>query len=362
MTSPHKNDIKFAFLLQVQWLNYPAASWAHFVEQCNGIASFVTDPQYQKIKGLPLIGLGFESTAMDIGHWNTFLSIVGPVYLVIVDGSTTAANTLGANAICWYGPRLMPAGNGQHAWVEQADLNEGAWVQTGGRDAFPNAIVLQDRRTFMGTSTPWVDQPSQPQLVNQISAAINKSGATAALVHAWDEIAESGPGITPGVQEMTRYLDAVMWVRNPSSRPTDYTYEYSCYWKLNTITGTFTYTQPLPGGSSGVVGNFNAEELTSVTTNDFIQFSHPRWKEVTFYTVKGPDRGIVAMSVNGVFVENVDLYAAVQTAHVAVWTFTFADPNATNTVRGTVTGTKNAASSSVMIGFNTWGVRYDPHS
>jgi hypothetical protein len=368
MTSAFKSQLKFALLLQTAWLSFPGTTWNHLVAQANGVAALVADPQYLKIKtlahpeGLPLIGLGFESSGMDIGHWTTFLSIVGPVYLVIVDGNTTAAATLSANAVCNYGPRLMPAGNGQHAWSEQSALNQAAWTPSSSRDAFPNAIVLQDRRVFMGTSTPWVDQPTQPQLVNEVSGAVNKNTATGALVHAWDEIAESGPGITPGVQELTRYLDAVKWVRNYLLRPDTYSYQVACHWKVCVQSGTFTYIQPLPGGTSGIVGNWNSEEITSVTTGDYVEFSHPRWKTVVFYTVTGPDRGICEVRVNGVFVTNVDLYSAVQMAHVAVWTFNFADPDSpNNTVRILVTGTKNVASSSVKIGYNTFGVTYNPH-
>lgn len=367
MASPHKNDIKFCWLLQVAWLAYPAMSWTHFVAQCNSVAAAVADPQYHRVRVgnamLPVIGLGFESVNMDIGHWNTFLGIVGPVYLVIVDGNNTAATTLGANAVCNYGPRLMPAGNGQHAWTEQAALNEAAWIPTGGRDPFPNAIVLQDRRTFDGTATPWVDQPSQPQLVNQISAAIAMKGSPKSiLVHAWDEIAESGPGIVPGVQELTRYLDAITWLRDVLTRPSSYTYEYSCHFKGCVQSGTFAFTQPLPGGSSGIVGNYNSDEMTSVTTGDYVEFTHPKWITAIFYTVTGPDRGIAEILVNGIVVATVDLYSAVQTPHVAVWTHNFVDPDSMgNTVRVRVTGTKNGASSSVKIGYNTFGVTYDPH-
>lgn len=359
MASSKKNKIKFALLIFTDKLSLPGTTFTHFVAQCNDIALLVQDPQYQRINGKPLIGLGFESSGMDTGHWNEFLSIVGPVYLVIVDGNQAAATALGANAVCSYGPRLLPAGNGQHAFSEQAVLNEGIWIPQSGRDSAPNAIVLQDRRVFMGTSTPWVDQPTQPELVSHVSLASSQKGARLMLIHAWDEIAESGPGITPGVQEGTRYLDAIKWVRT-GVRPTTYPFQVNAHSLACTISGTWTYSQPLPGGSNGVQGNYDSDELFSTTTNDFVEFAHVRASAYTLYAATGPGRGIAEIQLNGVVQTTVDLYTVSLTPHVAVWTISGLDTTQTQTVRVRVTGTKNSSSSSVAVGLDSFAGFYVP--
>jgi len=361
LASANKVDIKFAVALQPNQLSYAGSEplWTYYQAQLEYVRDVLfADTQYQKINGIPLVGFINTSVAnFPDDKVATMVSTLGNFWGVhLYHSASECARITNCKAIGSYGPISAPSGNGQHAFTEQETVNRALWVIPPGLQAVAITILLQDKRPFAPVS-PWVDKPTQPQLIAHMREAINAPSVKLVDVHAWSEITESGPGITPTVQEGTRFLDAIKIART-GVVPGSTSYELGCETLQSTEAGVvrsgagWSYVQP------AIVGSHSGDEECSSTTDDYVELTHPRWTTAGLYANKGPDRGIVDVIVDSSPVASPDLYAASPTAHQLVWTSSLSD--ASHTVRFRVTGTKNASSSSVKVCPDTWQITYRP--
>jgi hypothetical protein len=104
-------------------------------------------------------------------------------------------------------------------------------------------------------------------------------------------------------------------------------------------------------------GNWTPQASTSVyggglyyagAKGDTAQFSFAG-RNVAWVSAKGPDRGKAAVSVDGVVVQTVDLYASAPQPKRVVFTKSDLDPTGGHTVTVQALGTKNAASSATRV-------------
>lgn len=320
--------------------------------QCAFADSFMGDPRYKHTKGgKPFLGL-ISSASVDQTHWTQCLTHMthGTPFVI---GMPTCAGLTPCDTTFVYGVQNLPAGAGQHAYVDLEAQDKTKWVGTGAA----TMNWLADRRPFV-PGTIWVDQPTQPEAVRHITDAINSAaGAFGGVYTIWNELAEEGPGALQTAQEGTRYTDALKWARKPSSKPVFYTYELTLNSLYVTTVGSWTVQQP---GPTGILGAHDSDEISSANTSDSKTLSHPGVKNFGLFASKGPDRGIVEVDVDGSLVTNVDLYAASPTVHQLVWLSSDL-PVQTHNVGFVVTGTKNASSSSVKVQLDSVQVTYHPH-
>lgn len=334
-------------------LGFPNNTYKYVVSFCSYVDSLMNDPRWMRTKaGGYYLGF-FNAAAIDSTHYSQCLAQFthSPLYIVF-DGGSSSGSPLTHNTLFWYGVQDLPAGAGQHAYVDLEAQDKTRWTST-------NAGTmnwLTDRRPFQVDT--WVDQPTQVEALRHITDAINSSaGTNFGVFTIWNELAEEGPGALQTAQEGTRYTDALKWARVPTSKPLSYTYELSLSSLYVTRTGTgWANQQP---GPTGILGAHDSDEISSSTTNDSISLTHQAVTQFGLRASTGPDRGIVEVDVDGSFVANVDLYSASAVVHQLVWQSSTLT-NASHTVKFVVTGTKNAASSSVNTQIDSVQVTYHP--
>lgn len=318
--------------------------------QCAFADSFMGDPRYKRTKsGKPYLGI--ISSIIDEAHWTQCLTHMthGTPFVI---GQPNCAGLTPCDTTFVYGVQNLPAGAGQHAYVDLEAQDKTKWTGIGAA----TMNWLADRRPF-SPGTIWVDQPTQPEAVRHITDAINSAaGAFGGVFTIWNELAEEGPGALQTAQEGTRYTDALRWARTPGAKPILYTYELTLNSLYVATTGSWTVQQP---GPVGILGAHDSDEISSSNTGDSKSLTHPSVKQFGLFASKGPDRGIVEVDIDGSLVTTVDLYAASPSVHQLVWQSATL-PVTSHTVSFIVTGTKNASSSSVKVQLDSTQVTYHP--
>jgi hypothetical protein len=377
-TSPYKNRVKIAItpIFNAPYgMPHPTGNpWQYIDDDCQEIADNIfTEPNYWRSGGRPVILAFTESISSS--HTDQCFSHFPNVTLICANAIKSACDTIVANnanvqavALSRYGPIGMPELTGEIAWDSQrVQDNSNCGASPGYFGVCPRNI-FNDPRPISMTEPPaigYVDMPSQPDLVTHL-CYIHSPRQFANLIYAWDELGEGGPGMvpTPLAQEGRRALDALGWCHG-LPKPQSYTYQIDTHSLYTTKSGTWAWVKPSWSlATDGIVGNHGYDEETSSTTNDYQEYAassgnHSNVSNIALFAVTGPDRGIVEIKKAGVFVTNVDLYSSSQTPHVRVWSG--AVTNVSDAVRATVTGTKNASSSSVKVGLDSWEITYAPH-
>jgi hypothetical protein len=362
--STHKADVKFAFLLPYFWMMHPGLSGSHFHAACEWIASRVRDDAYQRIDGKPLIALYNDR---DGGGWNgnpdrwtEFKDVIAePVHAVSVNSVSMLAS-LGLQGNMIYGPNGADhSGRGRKGYAEQMRIDVAHDSVVPGAQQISSRTAVNDRRPLtregQEDTTWWVDQPTQPEWFDSIRNAVPKKPKFI-IIYSWNEIGEGGPGILPTIQEGTRYLDAIDWVRS-GLFPATYTYAIDFSWLYVTTDGKWAYSFP---GPPNVIGAHDGDEVISSTPGDYKEFSHSGLQEVHIHATKGPDRGKIDILQDCEGLQMVDLYAPATTVSTDVATIVFSGAPRSHMVRVTVRGDKNPASTSTQVGLDFAEVTYSP--
>jgi len=389
--SAYKSLVKFGFMIDPSWYSYnsslplPGDGGRNSVYRA-WLVTQMQDSQYMRIGGQPVLGV-YSYAAMSSGNKTAWLAELDAItaamvaagviasgtlpYIIIQDHNSTAASAHLSKASrlvrTTYGPNPGPsgfAGPGRYAWdvVRSSDVTlsqspgGGEWKAvdvTAGNDARPKGA--SDNIAF-------ADQPTMPELQSHISRQFedNQTGGIGLpdllAYHALSENTETGHGVIPTVQELRRYLDVMLWYKT-GVYPQHYMYSLCAAQTNFTRTGTWTE-------SAVAAGPFDGTEVTSVTTNDKVEFSHVRCRHLGVLATKGPDRGIANIYIadsGGAFtlVTTVDLYAASVSYQNQVFMSTRLG-GGTCSIRVEVSGTKNASSSSNKIGWDACRIVYNP--
>lgn len=362
--SARKGDIKFALLLQYYWMMHPSQGGAYFQAYCDWIAKQVRDPQYLRIDGKSLLVLyndrGNGGWKGNPEKWTQLKDTIGePVYGVSVN-SIEMLQTLGLQANILYGPNgAGHSGTGRRAYAAQSAIDASHDGAVPRAERVSSRTAINDHRPLarngLESTTWWVDQPTQHEWYSAIRTAIAPTQKLA-IIYSWNEVSEGGPGIVPTFQEGSRYLDAIGWVRNQEA-PTAYTYPLDFAWLYVTSNGTWTESSP---DAPYAIDAHDGDEVLSATPGDYKEFTHPALQEVHIHATVGPDRGIMDITRDSAITQTIDLYSASTSISSDVATVTFSDPPASHTIRVTVRGEKNPASSSVQVGLDYADVTYNP--
>lgn len=306
------------------------AQWASYVQ------ALVDDPRCLRLNGVPVVGM-YLSSVMPDPMWATFKTALNRT-IVLVDWNrdTTNGTRLGASIATEYPPNPgFPGGAGQHAYSEQAAIDVGynspvGFLTTG------LISTIQDSRP-RNTAHSFVDQPTQPEFYNhawaQMRAVASGVHTTLTIVHAWNERAEDGPAIEPSVQEGTRYLDAIMWAKNPSTKPSSYTYGIAAR-NLTFVKTGAGWTSSLALGTAA----WNNEKVSDSTASDTATLTHVKWLSARIFGATCASCGTFNLQLDGAAAAVIPTSGATA-EHQMLQSFVFNGATATHTMLITINGT-----------------------
>jgi hypothetical protein len=367
-TSSKKNRIKFAFILQSEWVSYPFdRPWSlweptfvpYFVQKFR-------DPQYVKVSGnRPLVfwfnsdKSGFDRKLLQILRDQTIAAGLGDPYIVDNNMNIDSARSLGLQAVTSYGPSGARPGGGQQCWQAQVNKDTANWGPHAELDSLPGLTPVNDPRPRgLPLYDYWVDQPTYGQWESHIKSAVNwvaqhpdnsvKPGAV--LIYAWNEIDEGGPGIVPTDQEGTKYLKAIKAVKT-GRYPSSYIDVFNDTNCSISYSGEWTYYFP----PEGVQGNYDNDEHISTSAGASAELT---WSGggVMMTGTRGPNRGEMEVFVDGASQGIIDLWNSTWRQRETL--FSRLDlATGSHTLRIVVTGQKNPASSDYQVGIDTIRVK-----
>lgn len=352
-SSPYKNRMKFALLLQGISLRYPYPGFpghpanstdggAYLTQWASYVATQLADPQYLQIQGRPMIGL-YASPDMPTAMWTTFVSALqtdcgcNPIFTDWQHSNSDAVR-LGEAIKAAYPPNpWIPNGTTQHAYSEQAALDVAG---SGVNGTLTTAVIstLQDARALTHTvgtdpTLSYVDAPTMPEFAAHLKEMWNvvSSGFRPVFrsIHAWNEWAEDGNGLAPSNQEGYRFLDQIDWQKHPEKTPPAYTYGMSPEALTFTRGGSGWSLARMLGASNASV--FNNAEMVDSTGNDTLSLNHVAWQGAAIYGSTASGLGTFEVSIDGAPVATVSQAAGSTTRHVRLWSKTF-DVEKTHTV------------------------------
>ncbi len=190
------------------------------------------------------------------------------------------------------------------------------------------------------------------------------------LMYAWNEQEESGQGMVPTLHEATMYVDAIAavqtgvypatyydWVNNsmnaPGANGKGITYvggaSPSKKWKWTSAVNPACPSGPPYSHSNAMWGFYGNDEHTATATNNTATLVWDNATGFRYIAATGPDRGKVNVQIDGGTATVVDLYSPTLLRQQKVYEVTGL-AQGTHTIKLTVTGTKNAASSGVKVG------------
>lgn len=316
LVSSVKSRLKFIPNLQAISIRYPypgfpsapanATDGGTYITQWGAyIAGLLNDSQCLTIGGVKAVGMyGTPSwpSAMHSALISAVTAAGGPPFVLIDwSHSPSDATRLGAVATVNYPPNpAFPVGNGQHAYSELVTINVALATPAGtGFSAVISGHLDQRPLSHSGSDgvTPWVDQPSQLELFqhaySQMRRVVSAIHPTLVSLHSWNEYAEDGNGYEPTKQEGSRKLQAIRWAKDPTTRPTRFTYSLSAENSLVVKTGTWTMTRSLG------TPVFDNRILSSSTPGDTASFSHIAALGYAIYGETGPGLGTFNVQVDG---------------------------------------------------------------
>lgn len=373
LASSNKSLIKFWLTLIVDnrfGISYPPSAEYKYVDNgawTNWLASMVADPQYLRINGAPCVGLytGGPGAALSLARWQALLAPIGGqsgVFAISMNGNASDVTTYSLQAGFTYGINNLPNSSGHVAYSVLAAKDAAQWpAPLAGTQRTPQLTPSADRRALDGTPIPldtFADMPTVPEWYSQWQLALAQTNNRTCITF-WNELAEEGAACVPTAQEGTRFLDPISWAKSRGdTKPGSYTYPINAYSLVNTAdvamanNGTWTYVTPY----TYVANAHDRDELISTALGDYKQLTHVRMTACSVYWMKGPDRGIAEIFLDGVSQGTFDQYAA----SVSIGHADLTMASGTHAVKIVDTNTKNASSSSTRIGVDYFNVTYVP--
>lgn len=312
-----------------------------------------------------LAALTAQTTAAGLG---------APYY---VDACDDAANArrYGFQALTSYGP-CTGVGGGHQPWnaltARDARINnqqlpgglQHVLVLTATQDGHPRGCVA-------GYYDAWHDLPTYGQWEDTVRGAYDalaKEPTRApggAVIYAWNELDEGGPGIVPTRQLGDTYLAAIKAVTS-GAYPSTYENTVDDANLAISYTGPWTYDGPANApcrvrehtlGADGdphwaFIGN---DETTTATPGAVASLTADGAARLQLIGARGPNRGQVDVSVDGGPLTSVDLYGAVLAPQQILFD-SGPLPVATHTISVTVRADRDPASGGSLVGIDAFRV------
>jgi hypothetical protein len=329
MTSSYKSRIKFAFILQQGWVTDRGVApdyWRRHTVPF--LISKFEDTQYLKtLDNRPIVfwfGAGVMEDEAKGGfgvNWqlelNYFVEQVRAAGLgdpLIIDNNMdlTSARKYNEAGATSYGPSgAVPDGlRAQRCWETQAAKDKANWAATiqAGLRVVPGLTAVNDPRPR--NYGYWVDQPTYSQWEQELRDAFcflsrHSSDATSppiALVYAWNELDEGGPGIVPTMQEGMKYLDAIKAVKS-GVYPTTYQDVYNGDNCAIALTGSWMRHFPMKG-------NYNDDDEMSRHNGEYATLIVENAITIEVKGVRGPNRGKMQIFIDDTLQGIADLYSS----------------------------------------------------
>jgi len=339
--SSQKHRIKFGFFQMPAGLRFVANDYWNTV-YLPYLAQSFADPQYLKVNGnrpvlfVPgIVGYGGGMDALSTGERATLNALnaangIGEVFVIATavppSGMQAAASsqTHKIDAFSSYGvmgnaakPEMTyctvdPGDSNYHCpFSSQAAVDKSNWqaAAQGGFVSVPGLTPVNDSRALTTPYGFYVDQPTYSEWLTHLNEAktfisTNPSRTTApglALIYAWNELAEGGPGIIPTKQNGKMYLNAITAVKSGNLNAAQSNVLNGDN-KLIARTGNWINYSP-------VIGAFNNDEQISQWAGDTATVYGQRATHFEIRGVKGPNRGKMEVFVDGTSKGVVDLYS-----------------------------------------------------
>lgn len=191
--------------------------------------------------------------------------------------------------------------------------------------AVPGLTPVDDPRAIPHPYGFWVDQPTYTQWEEEVKDAFafiaNNASKTTnppiAVIYAWNELAEGGPGIIPTKQNGTMYLDAIAAVKTgnyPSAYQDAYGGDNDAI-RLAAGAGNPSHWVDY----SPLAGNFNNAEETSQGTGESATLIVDNTTGFEVKGTEGPDRGRMQVFIDDASQGVVNLYSSIWLRHQSLF-------------------------------------------
>jgi hypothetical protein len=275
------------------------------------LVTLFQDSQYLKIGNRPVI-YWFSSNALSSqpdgfgASWATQIAFLrtactnaglGTPFVVDNNMDVSSAQTAGWQAVTSYGPSGAAPGGGGNCFDSQMAKDEANWNSSGSLLTVMGLTPVNDNRPR--NYGFYVQMPTYSQWEGHLKRAFDWAAANPskvsdpplALIYAWNEIDEGGPGIVPTAQDGTKYLEAI---RSVIAQPA---HSYDQTLNANNCLIAFTGTWATAFPSSGEYEN---DDLYSTVTNSTATLTVPASTRFVINAIKGPNRGDYEVFLDGV--------------------------------------------------------------
>ena len=188
----------------------------------------------------------------------------------------------------------------------------------------------------------WSDHPTYRQWEDHVADTVafveanpDRCPAQAILIHGWEEIEEGAAGCVPTEQQGFMWLEAIRAVMT-GDYPATYVDSVNGNSKLCTRSGT--WTRQFPAKARGA---WEGDDEIATQTNAYLELTHARATGFVVQAIRGPDRAIAEILVDGVSQGTVDLYATAWSRPRTVFKLSGLAAGS-HTIRIRHTGTANA--------------------
>jgi hypothetical protein len=291
------------------------------------------DPQYLKVSGNRPVLFWFDDSSSwanfpawdaDLAYLNKLTEAAGLGDPMIINTTMDFADAQshhlqGMTTYGVMGNGANPSCGSSHcSFASQMTKDESNWSMSAqsGLLSVPGLTSNNDSRAFANPSYGfYVDQPTYTQWEQEVKDAftfmtshVAVTNPPIAVVYAWDELTEAGPGIIPTVQNGTMYLDAIKAVKTgnyPNTYQDMYNGDNSAI-VLSAAAGTPSHwTNYAP-----VSGNFNNDEEISQGIGESASLTVDNSTGFVVKGSAGPNRGKVQVFIDGVSQGVIDLSGA----------------------------------------------------
>jgi hypothetical protein len=355
MASPNHDRLKFAVILQAEWLAWPDLGWSRYEDSyLPYLTQLFADPQYVTVDGGRPVVMLFHSDQLpqerldQLRNATSDSGLPAP-YFVNVNMNVDSTRALGLDAVTSYGiSGARPAGD-QHCWAARAAADEKNWGPRRGVDTVVGLTPMADGRPRREAGL-WSEQPTRLDWRKHLQNAFawiddhpkSISDPPLLLTYNWNEIDEGGPGIVPTKQEGTRYLDDLLAVRSGDT---------SGY--VDVMNGNHCDLAQDEGWQTefpveGITGNRDSDEQIASQEGSLLHLT-TEGEGFEWLGTLGPDRGQAEVRVDDGEWETVDLYAPEITRHALIHSVSELSPGE-HDYQIRVLGSKQDDSSDVIVG------------
>ena len=343
LASPNKNRLKFAIAIspgESSAGGYIGGYWNS--GEVPYLVSQFKDPQYLKVNGdrPVLFVLGAKDIAANFPNWpqdHAFLNkqseAAGLGDPIIIDTSmdVISSKNSGLDGLTTYGVMgngakpesgcTNDAGNPTpHCpFSSQSTKDESNWATAAqsGLLTVPGLTPVNDPRALTTPYGFYVDQPTYTQWEQEVKDAfafmktnVSKTNPPIAVIYAWNELNEGGPGIIPTKQNGMMYLDAIKAVKS-GTYPSNYQDIYNGDNTAISLAANPGYpnhwTNYFPVSAAGY---FNNDEEISQGIGESATLSVDNVTGFEVKATKGPNRGKMQVFIDGVSQGTVNVNSA----------------------------------------------------